>query len=189
MISRRIQVTAFGLLLTTLNLATAQCPSALPAYQDLEQWVHGNIQNGFSHNYIEVHVVVINPVGLTQWTKGVFMHGVAGYGQCSLATNPTVPVLFSDRTYKAPGTDRFGNPVGDLNQPFSIRDWDKHVVSLDMVQNTISNQSLSWNAKQTLSDVKRIGNVIYGTDNSGGMIILTVLKRSFTGNTIPAVEP
>lgn len=90
------------------------------------------------------------------------MQGVAGYGQCVLATNPTLAMFFSDRTFKATGTDIDGKSVAKVNQPFSVRAWDKHIVSLDMVNNTVTNKSLTWNATMTLSNITRTGNVLSG---------------------------
>jgi hypothetical protein len=99
------------------------------------------------------------------------MQGVMGYGQCKLTTNPQILLLFSDRTISMSG----------VNQPFSAKKFDTHVVSLDLVNNTITNKSITWNFEKVFTSVTRSGDVIYASSGAN-MIILSLHKVRYPPN-------
>jgi hypothetical protein len=160
-----------GLFIATMpNVAAAQCPQARPMYQDLEAWMHSGVQ--FRH-HIQAQITMINPASadgshyFTSWSKGCIFNGVSPYGQCYLTTNPSLAVLYSDRTDPA---------EKGMNQPFSIKKYDQQVVAIDMVNNRIVMKALTWKFETTYTNVSRTGNVIVGSTTDGAVIIINILK-------------
>ena len=165
-----------------LGTLRAQCPNVSPAYADLESWVHG------ANNGLSVQVTLVNPAAsdgthfFTSWGKSCLEQGVGGYGQCRLTTNPQVYVLYSDRTNLSTAPENTpAHTMHNANQPFSIKAYDVQVTSLDMVNNTITNKSITWNYEVVYTNVKRIGGVVYG-DKNGNLIILNLSKVHYPSN-------
>ncbi len=127
---------------------------------------------------IEALVTIINPAAAdgshyyTAWSKGCLYNGVAPYGQCALTTNPTLGLIYSDRTFptNVPGVST------QVNQPFSMRAMDNQLVSLDISRNVIVSKSKTWNYELTYPQVTRSGNVVTGFGAGGQTIVLNLLK-------------
>ena len=83
------------------------------------------------------------------------------YGQCSLTTNPSVALFFSDRSKG--------------NQPFSIDQMEQLVVSLDTVNNRIVSKSITSNNESVYTNVSRMGNFIYA-ESPGSLLIINLHK-------------
>jgi hypothetical protein len=168
MLQKLIKIALLTILVNCLNMSIvkAQCPSVISKYKDIEQWMHTGATG--RHTY-EVQVTIINPAGHTVFGKGCVSVGVSPYGQCNLTTNPSIGMLFSDRTTSSLTPNA-------SNQPFSVGKTkiDQEVISLDMVNNSIIRKSITWNYTTTFSNAIRNGNVIYAVNNEGIMIILNL---------------
>jgi hypothetical protein len=173
-----------ALLLSPLPVES-QCPNASPLYQDLETWVHG------ANNTLLVQVTMTNPPlpdgshFYTAWGKACLHQGVAGYGQCRLTTNPIMDLLFSDRTYPSSAPDNSpARTIRNVNQPFSVKDRDAHLISLDMVGNTILSKSIKWNFEVQYTNLTRRGDVIFG-EKDGSVIVLNLSRVHVAGSVGP----
>jgi len=142
-------------------------------YSDIEQWMHTGLPN---HHTFEVQVTIVNPAGHTVFGKGCLHVGVSPYGQCNLTSNPSIGMMFSDRTNSSQASNI-------PNQPFSIKKIDQEVISLDMVNNIIIRKSITWNYSSNFSSVTRNGNVIYAANGDGTMIILNLKKLDIDPGT------
>jgi hypothetical protein len=179
---KKDSIEAIMLLLLVLLCSNmnAQCPNVNPMYQDLVTWRNSNIQNGVSHNIIKVQITVVKPCrgdhyGYTAWAKSTLLPSIGtANAQCNLGTGPTV-FIRSDEIYES----------NSRIQPFSNKT--EHIIrerfiTLDMVGNRIiDNISLPNNkySEQIFSDLTRVGDVIYGTNN-GDIIILNLRKSTYT---------
>jgi hypothetical protein len=146
-------------------------PNIQPTYKDLDEWLKAN-----TTNTIQVECTIINQPNsdgnyyYTAWGKSFFKKAPGNEGACLLITAPDVTLLYSDRYYTVPGNQN------NLSQRFSYNNGDVCTIKLDMAQNMIISKSLTWNYEESFSDVKRSGNMIYGTMD-GKMIVLNLLKK------------
>ena len=177
-------LTSFVLVVSLCQIIKAQCPNVSPIYRDLETWRHSNIQqDGLSHNIIKAQITEISPrrptggYFYTSWGRALLWNGVSTYGQCSLSTDHRVRVVRSDRDYQH----------GQVKQPFSINigDMSEEVVSLDIVHNIITVKYFNPDSVKRFSNVVRIGNTIYGSSDTGHMIILSLFKTAYNGPILP----
>jgi hypothetical protein len=165
----------------------AQCSGALPVYQDLATWFRP-VTNGV-HYSIRVEVTYVNsPLSdgshyFSAFGRSLMGIGVGGYGPCSLTTDPAIYIIYSDRTYGHPL-----NVSGQLvtaQQPFAIDGSSEEWISLDMINNRITVKSITYQNTTVYSNVTRTGNTIIG-NNNGNLIILSIFKTTYSGNTQPA---
>lgn len=147
------------------------CPNIQPTYNDLDEWLKLN-----DVNTIQVEVTFINQPNsegnyyYTAWGKSFFKKAFGNEGACLLITVPDVTLLYSDRYYTVPGNQN------NLSQRFSYYNSDVCSITLDLAQNAIISRSLTRNYKETFSDVRRTGNIIYGF-KEGKMIVINLLKK------------
>jgi hypothetical protein len=161
--------------------AHPQCPSVNEKYKDLENWVHGNAGPG-KNNGLIVQVTIINQASAdgthfySGWGVSCFAQGVNPYAQCSLTTNPSLNFVYSDRYNK-------DQPY----QPFDMQTFDVQKVSLDIVNDKIISESITWNYSVEYTNVIRMGDIIYGTMQNS-MIILNI-KRVVQGQILDCGYP
>lgn len=164
------------------SAANAQCPQVNAMYRDLETWVH---TPGPDRHYVVAQVTIVNPAAsggshfYTAWSMGCFSQGVMNYGQCYLTSNPTLPLLFSDR--------KGASSIPQATQPFTLGEYDNHLVALDMVRNRLISKSRTWNYEKVYAGLTRKGNLIYGVHGDGSMIALNLVKRKTQGPAEPLV--
>jgi hypothetical protein len=148
----------------------AQCTTN-SKYQDLIDWV----QNSNSH-LISVQFTIINSAlqdgthYYTAWGKenliftGPLQPGGPKLNRCRLTTVQAAPLLYSDREQTF---------ISNLLQPFSINLPDKQKISIDLINNNIISESITWHFTTTYKNINRNGNIIYGF-SGGSMIILNL---------------